>query len=105
MVHDFFRLTMTEEHFSIGKHDANAGVAPNVGAAFSDAANAITAHWTPGRDGVGLDVLQRNGAQTEAESADLDSVAGEAIMKTAPGQCGRSQQKHHGQAHDPAQAV
>src|SRR6266849_8044386 len=47
VVQDSLRLTMTEKDFSVGKHDAHAGVAPNVGAPFSNAANAVATHRIP----------------------------------------------------------
>src|SRR5438552_644857 len=72
VVHDFFRLTMAKEYFSVGQHEANTGIAPNVRAPFTDAANAVTAHRIPGRDRIRLDVLQRNRAQAESERADFD---------------------------------
>src|SRR5438552_18911355 len=102
VVHDSLRLTMAEEHFSIGKRDTNARVAPNVGATLSNTAHAVSAHRIPGRDGVCLDRLHRNRAQTEAEGADLHAMGGESIVKTAPGERRRSQQKQCGQRHGEA---
>src|SRR5690349_16033807 len=104
VIHNFFRLTMTEEYLSVGKHDADTGIAPNIGTLLSNAANAVTAKETPGRNSIGLDVLQRNGAETKAEGADLDSVGGETIMKTTPGQSCGAQKQHCRQCHHQSQA-
>src|SRR6185437_5932577 len=105
VLHDSFRLTMAEEYFSAGEHEPDSGVSPNVGAALSNAANAVAAHRIPGRNGVGPDVFERDGAQAKAQRTDLDSMAGEAIVKAAPGQHRRSQQQQSRQGHDPAQAA
>src|SRR6185295_16950932 len=60
VVHDLFRLTVSEKYFSVGEHDANAGVAPDVSAALPNAAHSVATQGTPGRNQVRLDVLQRD---------------------------------------------
>src|SRR6185295_16117614 len=105
VLHDSFRLTMAKEYFSVGEHEPDSGVSPNIGAALSNAANAVAAHRIPGRNRICLDVFERNRAQAKAQRADLDSMAGEAIVKAAPGQHRRSQQQQCRQSHDPAQAA
>ena len=54
--------------------------------------------------GIGLDVFERDQAQAKA-SVSLDAMAAEAIVKSAPGQRRRCQQKQGRQGHDPAQAA
>src|ERR1700693_4654450 len=91
---------MAEKYFSVGEHDTNARVAPDIGTPFTDATNSVTTHRIPRRDGVGPDVLQRNGTQTKTQSADLHAVSGEAIVKAAPGQCRHRQQDQCRQGQD-----
>src|SRR5678815_4636232 len=66
VLHNPFRLTMAEEYFSVGEHEPDSGVSPNIGAALSNAANAVAAHRIPGRNRICLDVFERNRAQAKA---------------------------------------
>src|SRR5882724_435228 len=66
VVHDPLRFSVAEKYFSFRQHDANTRVTPNVSPALANAANPVAVERIPGRYGIRLDVLQRNGTQTEA---------------------------------------
>src|SRR6266436_4028910 len=66
VVHDPLRLSVAEKYFSFRQHDANTRVTPNVSPALANAANPVAVERIPGRYGIPLDVLPRNGTQTEA---------------------------------------
>jgi hypothetical protein len=84
VIHNSFRLTMAEKDFPVVQFNPHAPVAPHVGAAFTDAANSVTAQRSPDVHGVSLDGLQRDGTKTEAQRADLHTVSCEAIVEAAP---------------------
>src|SRR3984893_2808821 len=104
VVNDLFRFSVGDEYFYVSQHDANTGVAPNVGAALTSAANPVAVQWIPWRHGIRLDALQRNRPQTETQGADLNPVRSEAIVKTAPGQSRDAEQKQGGQRHYQSQS-
>src|SRR5271169_3973808 len=79
------RLAMAEKNFSLAGLDANSLVAPNVGAAVSETADAVATNDTPATDAVLPNLVERDGTQAEAEGADFHTSVAEDVVETAPG--------------------
>src|SRR5207248_3363923 len=93
---NFSGVLMPEEYLSIRRSNENALVAPDVGATFSNSADAISTEKIPATSSVMFDLTCGERAQSKPEGADLNSGRTEAILKPAPRK-GRNHKEHNTQ--------
>src|ERR1700680_1618306 len=92
-----FWIAMPEKNLPRAGLDANASVAPNVSAAISHAADAITAEDAPVIRGILTNLIGGDRLQPEAEGTNFKASITEDVLESTPGkECG---EKKHGRAH------
>src|SRR2546430_29005 len=92
IMHNPIWITVSQKNFAIAGLDAYTTIAPDIGAAFTQTANSVTACDTPVRGGVLLNLTDRNRPQAITQRANFHSAAGKDVLEAAPGHCSSRQQ-------------